>query len=84
VRLGDRSTRWFYTALMVATFASVALCAVERPWSLLGLAGIAASIRPVRSVLGGATGQSLVPVLGATGQAQLVFGAGLAVGLALG
>ena len=35
-------------------------------------------------VLDGATGRSLVPVLGSTGQAQLVFGAGLAVGLALG
>jgi 1,4-dihydroxy-2-naphthoate octaprenyltransferase len=34
-------------------------------------------------VLGGATGPALIPVLGATGRVQLVFGALLALGLAL-
>jgi 1,4-dihydroxy-2-naphthoate polyprenyltransferase len=32
-------------------------------------------------VLGGARGPALIPVLGATGQVQLVFGALLAAGL---
>ena len=47
-------------------------------------AGVVPAVRPVREVLGGAVGSALVPVLGATGRVQLVFGAGLAVGLALG
>lgn len=84
VRLGDGATRWFYVQLVASTFLVVALCAIVRPWSLLGLLGIAAAVKPVRQVIGGATGPALVPVLVATGQVQLVFGAGLAVGLALG
>jgi 1,4-dihydroxy-2-naphthoate octaprenyltransferase len=84
VRLGDAATRRFYVGLMVATFLFTAACAVDRPWAVLGLAGVVAAVRPVRRVLGGATGPALVPVLVATGQVQLVFGAGLALGLALG
>ncbi len=84
VRLGDRRTRWFYAALMVATFGCVVLCAVERPWSLLGLVGAAAAVKPVRVVMSGAAGGALIPVLADTGRTQLVFGAGLAIGLAIG
>jgi 1,4-dihydroxy-2-naphthoate octaprenyltransferase len=84
VRLGDERTRWFYVVLMALTFVFVAVCAFDRPWSLLGLVGVAAAVKPVRQVLGGARGPALVPVLVATGQVQLVFGAGLGIGLALG
>ena len=84
VRLGDERTRSFYVALVALTFVFVAVCAFDRPWSLLGLLGVAAAVKPVRQVLGGASGPALVPVLGATGRVQLVFGAGLAIGLALG
>jgi 1,4-dihydroxy-2-naphthoate octaprenyltransferase len=84
VRLGDRRTRWFYVGLIVATFACVALCAVSRPWALLGMVGVVAAIGPIRTTIAGATGSALVPVLAATGRVQLVFGVGLAVGLAMG
>ena len=83
VRIGDTRTRWCYVALVAGTFLFVVVSAVERPWALLGLVGIAAALKPVRAVLAGATGPALVPVLVATGQVQLVFGAGLAVGLAI-
>ncbi|MAT05604.1 MAG: 1,4-dihydroxy-2-naphthoate polyprenyltransferase [Acidimicrobiaceae bacterium] len=84
VRLGDRPTRWFYVVLIVATFVCVVVSAFERPWALLGLLGIPASIGPVKRVLGGATGPELIPVLAATGQTQLAFGLTFAFGLALG
>jgi len=39
--------------------------------------------RPVTAVLGGAQGPALIPVLGATGRVQLVFGLLFALGLAI-
>jgi 1,4-dihydroxy-2-naphthoate octaprenyltransferase len=54
-----------------------------RPWALLGLGSLAMSWVPARKVLAGAEGRSLVEVLGATGQVQLVLGLLLAAGLAL-
>ena len=84
VRLGDAHTRRFYVGLVFTTFLFVVACALDRPWSLLGLAGLIAAAAPVRAVRDGATGAALVPVLVATGKIQLVFGVGLAVGLAIG
>jgi 1,4-dihydroxy-2-naphthoate octaprenyltransferase len=85
VRLGDARTRWFYVVLVAGTFVCVAISAAfDRPWSLLGLLGIPASIGPVRRVLDDTTrGPALVPVLVATGQVQLVFGLTFAFGLAV-
>ena len=84
VRLGDRATRWFYVALVVAALASAAVCAAWRPWSLLALAALLVTVPPVRTVLGGAKGPALIPVLGSTGKVQLAYGALLALGLAVG
>lgn len=36
---------------------------------------------PIKTVLGGAAGPGLIPVLGATGRVQMVFGALLSAGL---
>ena len=83
VRLGDRATRWFYVALVAAALACAAVCAAWRPWSLLALAALLVAVQPIRTVLGGANGPALIPVLGATGKVQLAYGALLAVGLAL-
>jgi 1,4-dihydroxy-2-naphthoate octaprenyltransferase len=52
--------------------------------ALLGLVGLAAAIDPIRTVLSGATGPALIPVLGANGRTQLLTGLGLTVGLILG
>jgi 1,4-dihydroxy-2-naphthoate octaprenyltransferase len=83
VRLGDQRTRWFYVGLIGAAFV---LSAVGAAWHLpvlLGLAAIPLAIRPVRSVLGGATGAALIPVLGETGKLQLAWGLLVTIGLAL-
>jgi 1,4-dihydroxy-2-naphthoate octaprenyltransferase len=85
VRLGDRRTRWLYTALVVATFGAVVVAAaVWRPAALVGLAGAAFAVSPVRRVLGGASGPALIAVLGETGRLQLAFGAVTTIGLAVG
>jgi 1,4-dihydroxy-2-naphthoate polyprenyltransferase len=83
VRLGDQRTRWFYVALIVAAFVLSAVAALWRLPVLLGLAAIPLAIRPVRSVLGGATGGALIPVLGETGKLQLAWGLLVTIGLAL-
>lgn len=84
VRLGDGRTRWFYVSLVVSTFALLFVAAIHRPWALIGLVAAPLTVAPCRTVLGGATGQSLIPVLGQTGKLQLAFGLAATVGLALG
>ena len=85
VRIGDMSTRWLYTGLLVASFVAVPLVAGlgERPAGALALAAVLLARRPVIAVLSGARGPALVPVLGDTGRVQLVFGLLFALGLAL-
>jgi len=85
VRIGDMSTRWLYTGLLVATFVAVPLVAGlgDRPAGALALVAVVLAQRPVTAVLGGAQGPALIPVLGATGRVQLVFGLLFALGLAI-
>jgi 1,4-dihydroxy-2-naphthoate octaprenyltransferase len=84
VRLGDRRTRYLYTALVTATFVVVPLFALfGRPGAALALAAVLLARRPVQRVLEGASGPALIPVLGETGRVQLVFGVLLTVGLVL-
>ena len=74
VKLGDRGTRALYAGLVAAAgVAVVALAATSTWWALLGLGFLAPSVPGLRTVLGGATGPALVPVLQSTGVAQLVW-----------
>jgi 1,4-dihydroxy-2-naphthoate octaprenyltransferase len=84
VVLGDARSRGFYTALGVVAVAAVMACAFATPWALLGLLGLPLIIRAARTVVSGAAGPALIPVLRDTGLAELVLAAGLALGLALG
>lgn len=82
VRLGDGTTRGLYVALMVATVVTaVALAGARGPWLLLPLVTVVPAWAPVRRVIDGARGPELIPVLVATGQAQLALGVTLAAGL---
>jgi len=83
VRLGDRRTRSFYALLVAMAFVLTAVAAAWRVPVLLGLAASAFAIAPVRSVLGGAGGPALIPVLGATGRLQLIWGLLVTVGLSI-
>ena len=84
VRLGDRSTRHLYVALMAIVGIGVVATATFRWPAILGLAGLVAAVPPIRTVLSGAMGPNLIPVLGGNGRVALVTGLGLTIGLALG
>ena len=86
VRLGEATARWLYAELVgVAAVAALVLALTATPWALLALVAAPAAVRAVRRVLVlRATGAALVPVLAATGAAELLYGAGLGLGLALG
>jgi 1,4-dihydroxy-2-naphthoate polyprenyltransferase len=84
VRLGDRATRWFYVALVVGAAVAAVVCAFDRPFAALGALALGLAVAPIRTVLGGATGRNLIPVLGGTGVVQLAYGLLLTVGLVIG
>ena len=82
VVLGDERSRYLYALLVGA--AGVALVAVALSTSRLALLGIVfvlPALPAVRIVLTGAGGRDLVPVLARTGVAELLYGAGIFVGL---
>ena len=83
VRLGDARTRWFYTALVGASFVLSVVAAAWRPWVLVSLLAVPFAIAPVRRVLSGASGGALIPVLGDTGRLQLIWGIAATIGLAV-
>ncbi len=77
-RLGDRRSRWFYAALAtVAVICVIGYAALTSWWALIALVGAALLIDPLRRVLGGATGRDLIPVIQATGFAEIAIAAGL-------
>ena len=85
VRLGDRRTRAFYAALvLLSAGALVGVAVLATPWALLGLPFLAFAAPACRTVLGGAVGRGLIPVLQQTGLAELVWAVGCGIGLAAG
>ena len=84
VRIGDRPTRALYVVVVVMAFLSLPYLSLLRPGALLAFVAVPLAVAPIRSVIKGASGQELIPVLGATGKLQMAYGATLCVGLALG
>ena len=68
----------------MASFGLAVGAAVWRLPVLLALLGVPLAIAPAKSVLRGASGRDLIPVLGATGRLQLAVGLLASVGLVLG
>ncbi len=66
------------------TRLSLPYLSLLRPGALLAFASVPLAVSPIRSVIKGASGQELIPVLGATGKLQMAYGASLCIGLALG
>ena len=84
VVLGDERTRALYLLLVLAAAAAVVAVAVATSWWVLaGLGFLVLALRGVRTVLGGARGPALVPVLQQTGLAELVWAVLVAAALAL-
>ncbi|WP_432942648.1 1,4-dihydroxy-2-naphthoate polyprenyltransferase [Kribbella sp. CA-253562] len=84
VVIGAARSRQLYAVLIALAFILAALSALATPWALLGLIALPLGIKAVRVVVSDAVGPALIPVLKGTGQTELVYAIGLAVGLALG
>ncbi len=84
VVLGDARTRALYALLLGIAVVALALLAVSTSWlALLGLVFLLPAVPATRLVLTGAAGRDLIPVLQRTGIAELLYAAGLFVGLLL-
>ena len=82
VVLGADRTRGLYLLLVLAAaVACVAVAVSTTWWALLGLGFFLPAVRGVRTVLSGAVGPALVPVLQSTGLAELVWAVLVAVPL---
>jgi 1,4-dihydroxy-2-naphthoate octaprenyltransferase len=84
VVLGDANTRRLYGLLGFVAIAMLVWAAFSTPWALLGLLCLPLLGRGAAVVASGAKGMTLIPVLRDTGLAELVYAAGLAIGLAIG
>lgn len=84
VRLGDSRARYAYAILVAVPFLLLLVPIASGNWgALLALLALVAAIGPVKTVLSGSTGASLVPVLKQTGTLAIVYGVLLALGLSL-
>ena len=84
VKLGDRTTRGLYVALICLAALAIGVVAFERLPAITGLVGLIAALPAIREVRRGASGKQLIPVLGATGRAQLIVAILLTAGLIIG
>ncbi|MGN8247395.1 1,4-dihydroxy-2-naphthoate polyprenyltransferase, partial [Cellulomonas soli] len=83
VRIGESRARRAYAVMVTLPVLLGALCFVVAPWSLLVLLLSAPAVVLAVSVLAGARGRALVPVLAGTGMLELAYGVLLGLGLAL-
>ena len=81
VRLGDGPARALYAGCVAGSFAAVAAIGVAHPWGLLGLAAAPLAVRPLRAVLSGGRGPTLIPALAGTVRLEVVLAALVATGL---
>ena len=84
VVLGDTWTRRFFTLLLLIALGSLVWASVFTGWALLGLLAVPFAVRARQVVASGGQGMGLIPVLRDTGLAELVYAAGLALGLFVG
>ncbi|MFI5690660.1 1,4-dihydroxy-2-naphthoate polyprenyltransferase [Kribbella sp. NPDC051586] len=84
VVLGAPRSRKLYAALVILAFVLAAVSVIATPWTLLAFIAAPLAIKSIRVVLSDAVGPALIPVLKGTGQTELLYAIGLALGLALG
>ena len=65
-------------------FLCLLYLSLVRPWALLAFLAVPMAYNPIRSIVSGDEGQSLIPVLGATGRLEMVYGLLLVIGLSIG
>ncbi len=85
VKLGEVGTRRFYAVLVVFAAVAIARVAIQTtPWACLGLVAAIPLLLATRTVVTGAKGPALIPVLQQTGIGELLYAAGLFAGLWIG
>lgn len=84
VKMGDATTRKFFGFLVVVAVAAVVATSITAgPYAALGLIGVFTIKPSLDAIAKGARGPGLIPVLGAVGKSQLMFGLTYTVGLVL-
>lgn len=83
VQLGERRTRALFVGLGLVAAVAVGFCVTVTPLAALGFLGVPLWVRAAKPVTSGAQGPALIPVLQATGLAELLTATGLALGFAL-
>jgi len=83
VRLGEARTRILYCGLIAAPFVVTVFMAFSKPLVLIGFLAAWLVVPAVRTVARGSTGMALIPVLRDTAFAMLLWGATVAVALAV-
>ena len=73
VILGDRSARIFYVLLLMIAHVASIIATFASPYILFTLVLLPVSGRLSRTVLDGAKGKALIPLLGNTGKLQMGF-----------
>ena len=73
VRLGDVRARLFFTLLLLTAHTAALLAAFISPWAIFTLALLPVSYSIAKSVIKGAVGKDLIPLLGKTGRLQMLF-----------
>jgi 1,4-dihydroxy-2-naphthoate octaprenyltransferase len=72
VRLGDSGARKFLVALLLLAFAASLAAVTISPWTLIVLVTLPFYYILIKGISGGLTGSALVPLLGKTGELQLL------------
>ncbi len=83
VLLGDRLARLVLVLTIGGAYLAVLVMSIRHPWCLLALLSVPLAIPPVRQILGGDKGPSLIRSLGAIGRLEFVYAVLLTVGLVL-
>ena len=83
VRIGDRATRWLYTAFIALAFLLVIAVGLVHPGARFALVAAILIVPPLGRIQH-ATGRDLISVLRDTGRTELLLGLVLLVGLAYG
>ncbi len=81
VVLGDKKSRYLFAGLNLLAILCLIVLIPTTWWALLGLVALPWIIRSTRAVFSGAEGAELIAVLGNTGRAELLYAAGLTLGL---
>ena len=72
VRLGDAGARRFLIALLLLAFATSVAAVTVSPWALIVLVTIPFYFILIKGISDGLTGSALIPLLGKTGELQLL------------